>query len=165
MNRDEILQEFTNAKLMGQALAANENQLKAIEARNLTAAIERLTAERMTYINQHVDKLIEAWIAETGLKPSESLLVQQNHSDGRTTFHVERKRETVTVGAAPPSHDNRCEQCARPSDDGHHYAIQIRGEWYWGCATVDVVDGIELETSVRIGNRVPYDDIRPREAD
>lgn len=40
--------------------------------------------KRMAFINANREKLIEAWIAETGLKPSESELHIQESSEGMT---------------------------------------------------------------------------------
>lgn len=58
------------------------------------------------------------------------------------------------------SHDNRCQYCEHQSDDGHHYALLIRGDWYWGCADVPNVEG--ADGTVRIGHRVGPQDIRLR---
>lgn len=56
------------------------------------------------------------------------------------------------------SHDNRCPYCARPSDDGHHYALLINGDWYWGCGDGDPVAGADF--SIRIGHRIRDGEIR-----
>ena len=54
------------------------------------------------------------------------------------------------------SHDNCCQYCGFPSNDGHHYVVLVRGDWYWGCGD-GPRDGIDL--SIRIGHRVPPGEI------
>lgn len=66
-----------------------------------------------------------------------------------------------TVGcerlAPSSSHDNQCQYCGHPSNDGHHYVVLVRGAWYWGCGD-GPRDGIDM--SIRIGHRVPEGEIR-----
>jgi hypothetical protein len=42
--------------------------------------IERLVKSRMDFINKNKEKLIEAWVAETGYLPSESMLMEQREA-------------------------------------------------------------------------------------
>lgn len=51
--------------------------------------------ERLAYVDAHKTKLVEAWVAETGLLPSESVLVVQETRDGTTVtvkYWVERRK-------------------------------------------------------------------------
>ena len=69
----------------------NCNRKEAVATRELQATITDACDRAMRFIASNQEKLIEAWIAETGLKPSESMLVQTNRSDGTITYHVERR--------------------------------------------------------------------------
>lgn len=53
--------------------------------------IMALAEEKLRYIAAHRERLVEAWIAETGLLPSESMLVEQNMQDGTTRVWIERQ--------------------------------------------------------------------------
>jgi len=65
--------------------------------------------------------------------------------------------EAADIDREIASHDNRCQYCGHPSDDGHHYVVLVRGDWYWGCGD-GPHDGIDM--SIRIGHRVPEGEIR-----
>lgn len=58
-------------------------------------------AEAARKLHEHVmanrERLCQAWIAETGLKPSESVLVQRQMEDGSIRIWVERRREDDKV--------------------------------------------------------------------
>lgn len=43
------------------------------------------------FVMDNRDRLIEAWVAETGLMPSESMLVEQRMDDGTIRVWVERQ--------------------------------------------------------------------------
>jgi len=47
-----------------------------------TTEISRIAEERLKLIYANRERLVEAWIAETGLKPSESMLMEQTSEDG-----------------------------------------------------------------------------------
>lgn len=53
--------------------------------------------KQLAYIQTNRDRLCEAWIAETGLKPSESVLVERRMEDGSVRVWVERRREEDEV--------------------------------------------------------------------
>lgn len=50
-----------------------------------------LAAERMREIAAHQEKYVEAWIAETGLSPSESELVEDRTHPLQTVYRVQRR--------------------------------------------------------------------------
>lgn len=52
----------------------------------LAAAAE----QRLKEIMANREKLVMAWIAETGLLPSESEIVETSHPDGSMSVHVRR---------------------------------------------------------------------------
>lgn len=60
---------------------------------DLKSLIEKEVEEKLRFISANRERLIEAWIAETGLLPSESVLVEQRFSD-RIEISVRRKNET-----------------------------------------------------------------------
>jgi hypothetical protein len=47
--------------------------------------------EKARFIMRNREALLEAWVAETGLLPSESVLVERRCDDGRIEIHVERR--------------------------------------------------------------------------
>ena len=55
--------------------------------------IGKLVEETMRLVLAQREAVIEAFIAETGLLPSECEQVEQTHTDGTKTWYV-RKRET-----------------------------------------------------------------------
>lgn len=61
----------------------------------LAAEIAALANERIRVINANRERMIEAWIAETGLLPAQSELVEQHHRDGTITVHVRRRQATL----------------------------------------------------------------------
>jgi hypothetical protein len=46
---------------------------------------------RFEFIMRRREALLEAWVAETGLLPSEAVLVERTYEDGSVTVTVERK--------------------------------------------------------------------------
>jgi hypothetical protein len=60
-------------------LAFNQQIMDAADA-----ALRRVNANRET--------LIEAWLAETGILPSEAMLVEQRMNDGTIRFWVEKRK-------------------------------------------------------------------------
>lgn len=60
-------------------------------ARGFDQAISDEIEKRMGFINAMRGKLVDAWIAETSLLPSESTLCTQTMEDGSIRFWVERR--------------------------------------------------------------------------
>jgi hypothetical protein len=53
--------------------------------------IQQRAAELLTEIAANREKYLTAWVAETGLQPSECMLVEQRKPDGSLTVTVERR--------------------------------------------------------------------------
>jgi hypothetical protein len=79
------------------------------------AQIRALADQAYCNVMQHRERYVAAWVAETGLKPSESVLVQQDHGDGRTTFTAERRAIVADVGASVRAETGRC-RCGHTVD-------------------------------------------------
>lgn len=62
-----------------------------LEPNEFQVAIQREAERRVRFIMQNRERLLEAWIAETGLLPSESELVEQNFHDGSTVVFIRRR--------------------------------------------------------------------------
>lgn len=69
------------------------------------AAVDRLSAfiddaarKKLAFIDAHRERLVEAFLAETGLLPSEAMLVQQDHGNGRTSVWIERRKPSEPAG-------------------------------------------------------------------
>ena len=60
-------------------------------------SLAEVISERLKLIHEGRERLVEAWIAETGLKPSECMLVEQHRTDGSITLRVE-KRDAMQPG-------------------------------------------------------------------
>lgn len=54
-------------------------------------AVFAAAVARFEFIMRRREALLEAWVAETGLFPSEAVLVERTHDDGSVTVAVERK--------------------------------------------------------------------------
>lgn len=63
--------------------------------------INKVLSAKLRFIARHKERLIAAWVAETGLLPSESELVIQDHGNGMTTARVRKFVPTVTVAERP----------------------------------------------------------------
>lgn len=63
--------------------------------------IAKLAAERVRFIIAGRERLMEAWVSETGCKPSESELVEQHDADGTVRVSVRKK---PIVGPRPCRH-------------------------------------------------------------
>jgi hypothetical protein len=50
--------------------------------------VAEAASAKMQYISANRERYVEAWFAETGLKPSESELVEHHHADGTVTVTV-----------------------------------------------------------------------------
>lgn len=61
--------------------------------------ISALVQEKLAFIAENREKLVAAWIAETGLLPSESMLVQQDKGDGSTDIWVQPKSLSTLANA------------------------------------------------------------------
>lgn len=57
------------------------------------AEISRLASEVMADIARRREELIRAWVAETGLQPSESVLCEQLCEDGVRRTWIERRQK------------------------------------------------------------------------
>jgi hypothetical protein len=55
------------------------------------AAIDAIVTQKLRVIRENREVYITAWLAETGLLPSESALVEQQHADGRVSITVHRR--------------------------------------------------------------------------
>lgn len=53
--------------------------------------IAQLAAERVKFIIANRERLMEAWVSETGCKPSESEIVEQHDTDGTVRVSVRKK--------------------------------------------------------------------------
>lgn len=63
---------------------------------SLAAAIATAVDARMRHVNENRERLLEAWIAETGLHPSESVLCISDSFEGGklvTRCWVERRKD------------------------------------------------------------------------
>jgi hypothetical protein len=59
--------------------------------KHLREHVNAAVTKRMTFISANREKMIESWVAETGLLPSESVMVEQLMGDGSVTVRIERK--------------------------------------------------------------------------
>lgn len=55
--------------------------------------LQQIVREKLEYVAANKEKIVTAWVAETGLAPSESVLCVQNMADGSTRTWVERKTD------------------------------------------------------------------------
>lgn len=64
--------------------------------------LTELANSRLAYVRANREKIVEAWLAETGLAPSEAILVERHNGDGSISFSVERKEahESAEASAA-----------------------------------------------------------------
>lgn len=53
--------------------------------------IKEIYGAKLAFINAEKEKIIEAWIAETGFLPTESVLMQQDLGNGTTRMWIEKK--------------------------------------------------------------------------
>ena len=53
-------------------------------------SIKEAAEARVRFIMQNRERLVEAWIAETSLLPSQSELVEKSYEDGTLTVHVRK---------------------------------------------------------------------------
>ena len=56
--------------------------------------IEKMVEERMNFIASHRERFIEAWVAETGLHPSDCVMMQQETNEGLRIW-FERKPDDL----------------------------------------------------------------------
>ena len=63
---------------------------------SLSAEIMRIAAERQRFIMANRERLLEAFMAETGLTPSECVQCVQTMRDGTIRFWVERRGPSTT---------------------------------------------------------------------
>ncbi len=104
----------------------------------LRAAAEK----RLAFIRANEEKLVEAWLAETGLLPSESVIEVQNYHDGRTVIRV-----TATV--APRNFSRRLIDSLMAERNEYRSRVQraleaAGGRWSeWGDRALAVADILE----------------------
>ena len=55
------------------------------------SAIHAAATARMKFIAENRERIVEAFLAETGLQPSECEQVERNMGDGLILFHVQRR--------------------------------------------------------------------------
>ena len=67
-----------------------------------TIELIRLASEHWKRLIQHQEIYIQAWIAETGLRPTECELVQEIHSEGTTIRYVSYVRRRTPAERTPP---------------------------------------------------------------
>jgi hypothetical protein len=65
----------------------------------------KLIDEKLRYIHENRERLLEAWVAETGCLPSDAMLITQECGDGTTRMWIERKPEDVTKWRACAARD------------------------------------------------------------
>jgi len=86
--------------------------------RPFSDAIKEEAQKRIEFTMRNRNKLVEAWIAETGLPPSRCELVEQSFSDGRHVVFVrERGAETIP---------ERVSHCLKDAIPGQYPSL----EWY-----------------------------------
>lgn len=64
-------------------------------------SFQEIYKEKMDKIYAHREKYLEAWISETGMLPSECMLMQQEMGAGITRMWVERKPPEPLVTLEP----------------------------------------------------------------
>ena len=69
------------------------NRLYGLPDLPSSLSAEQQVKIRISDIMANREKIIEAWIAETGVSPSDAVLCQQNMEDGTIRFWVETKAE------------------------------------------------------------------------
>ncbi len=82
---------------------------KEMTNKNIQELLEKSVQKKMEYIAKNKEKLLEAWIAETGLLPSESMLVTediQTHDKITTRTWVISKKDFDTA-TSPTMNDER----------------------------------------------------------
>ena len=102
-------------------------------ATSFADTIARLANERLAFIRANRERLVEAWIAETGLLPSESLQIEQQLPGGGVEVRIVRR---------PPE--------AAPSDLDAFRAMLKRADVGFRWGTVNA-DGDEVIVTGRSG--------------
>jgi hypothetical protein len=81
----------------------------------LEASLRLLLEDKLREVMAHRERYVTAWVAETGVLPSEAELVQTHNADGSITIRVQR--QTLPPGAqAVPRHQP--DQAADDKPDG-----------------------------------------------
>lgn len=57
----------------------------------MTETISKIVREKLRWIHKNEEQLVTAWVAETGLLPSESVLCRQEGADCVMRVWVEKK--------------------------------------------------------------------------
>jgi len=57
----------------------------------LAEELQRLVDERLRFIAAHRERLIDAWVASTGVHPEAAELVEQHEPDGTVVIRVRRR--------------------------------------------------------------------------
>jgi hypothetical protein len=63
-------------------------------------AIDEAMRSRLRFIMENRARLIDAWFAETGVHPSEAVLVEQRTPEGSIQFWIRKKTEKEMAGEA-----------------------------------------------------------------
>lgn len=58
---------------------------------NLAEDIHQAVREKLSFVAEHRERLLTAFLAETGLRPSECVMVEQDCGGGRTEIRFERR--------------------------------------------------------------------------
>lgn len=90
MGDDREITTVSGEELLGPYDANYAAMIPPVMGKDAFAEAARKMRE---WLQNRRERLCEAWIAETGLKPSESVLVQKQAEDGTIRIWVERKRE------------------------------------------------------------------------
>ena len=87
------------AKQKGQAprFFTSYPELGALES-TINEAREAIL-RKLKDIAANKEKYVEAWVAETGLHPSECVLIEKRESDGSTRFWIEKKGTNDRIDA------------------------------------------------------------------
>ena len=70
--------------------------------------IDQCADEQIAHVMRHRELYVEAWIAATGHRPEESVLVQQQREDGSTAMWAELKKPTCPECGEPTTTVTRC---------------------------------------------------------
>ena len=75
-------------------MMTNPNPNKAIAFDPFIEALTKIVAARLAFIRDNQDKLIQAWLAETGIYPSEAVICHRHTRDGGWRTWIEPKSAT-----------------------------------------------------------------------
>jgi len=64
----------------------------------LADSMDTAVLEQLAFINSHREHLVRAFMAETGLMPSECELVEQRQGDGSLTVYLRKRKPSEPAG-------------------------------------------------------------------